>query len=107
MHSARHPARVAGRPTFVLGRVCGCLASSRVGYAHLGAKHPFGSGLLGEERFRSMNELEQLARDVREYAIEIRKLGYSSAAGGHENQFLELSDRMIQRANNQGTGTVH
>jgi hypothetical protein len=40
-------------------------------------------------------------------AIEIRKLGYSSAAGGHENQLLELSDRMIQRADNLGTGTVH
>jgi hypothetical protein len=54
-----------------------------------------------------MNELEQLARDVREYAIEVRRLGYSSAAGGLENQFLELSDRMIRRADNLGTGTVH
>jgi hypothetical protein len=106
MHSARHPAWVAGRLTFVLGRmwVFGVIAS---GLPHLGAKRPFGLDLLGEERFRSMNELEQLARDVREYAIEVRRLGYSSAAGGHENQFLELSDRMIQRADNLGTGTVH
>lgn len=45
-----------------------------------------------------MNELEQLARDVRGFAIEIRRLGYSSVAGGHENQFVELSERMIRRA---------
>jgi hypothetical protein len=46
----------------------------------------------------TMNELEQLTRDVRGFATEIRKLGYSSVAGGHENQFVELSERMIRRA---------
>jgi hypothetical protein len=45
-----------------------------------------------------MNELEQLARDVRGFAMEIRTLGYSSVAGGHENRFVELSERMIRRA---------
>jgi len=45
-----------------------------------------------------MNELEQLALDVRGFATEIRSLGYSSVASGHENRFLELSERMIQRA---------
>jgi hypothetical protein len=46
-----------------------------------------------------MNELEQLARDVRGFATEIRVLGYSPVAGGHENQFVELSERMIRRVN--------
>jgi hypothetical protein len=45
-----------------------------------------------------MNELEQLVREVRGFATEVRKLGYSSVAGGHENQFLELSERMIRYA---------
>jgi hypothetical protein len=45
-----------------------------------------------------MDELEQLACDVRGFATEVRRLGYSSVAGGHENQFLELSERMIRQA---------
>jgi hypothetical protein len=45
-----------------------------------------------------MNELEQLVRDVRGFATEVRQLGYSSVAGGHENQFIELSERMIRHA---------
>jgi hypothetical protein len=44
-----------------------------------------------------MDELEQLASDMREYATEVRRMGYSPLAGGHENPFLELSDRMIRR----------
>jgi hypothetical protein len=47
-----------------------------------------------------MNELEQLTRDVRGFATEVRSLGYSPEAGGHENPFLELSERMIQCADN-------
>ena len=46
----------------------------------------------------AMNQLEQLACDVRGFATEVRRLGYSSVAGGHENQFLELSERMFQHA---------
>ncbi len=45
-----------------------------------------------------MNELEQMAHAVRGFAIEVRQLGYSSVAGGHENKFLELSERMIKQA---------
>ena len=45
-----------------------------------------------------MNQLEQLARDVRGFATEVRSLGYSPVTGGHENQFLELSERMFQHA---------
>jgi hypothetical protein len=45
-----------------------------------------------------MNQLEQLACDVRGFATEVRRLGYSSVAGGHENQFLELSERMFKHA---------
>lgn len=44
-----------------------------------------------------MNELEQLVHEVRGFATEVRRLGYSSVASGHENQFLELSERMIRR----------
>jgi hypothetical protein len=51
-----------------------------------------------ERLVSTMNELEQLARDVRGFATEVRSLGYSPAAGGYENPFLELSERMIQRA---------
>ena len=50
------------------------------------------------ERFLIMNELEEMTRAVRSFAIEVRQLGYSSVAGGHENAFLELSDRMIRHA---------
>jgi hypothetical protein len=53
-----------------------------------------------KEWFSSMNELEQFAREMRGFATEVRSLGYSPAAGGHENPFLELSERMIQRADN-------
>ncbi len=45
-----------------------------------------------------MNELEQMTLAVRSFATEVRKLGYSSLAAGHENAFLELSDRMIRYA---------
>jgi hypothetical protein len=45
----------------------------------------------------AMNEFEQLAHDVRAFATEVRRLGYSSVPSGHENQFLELSERMIRR----------
>lgn len=45
-----------------------------------------------------MNELEQMTRAVRGFAMEVRRLGYSSLAGGHENAFLELSERMIRHA---------
>jgi hypothetical protein len=47
-----------------------------------------------------MNEFEQLARDVRGFATEVRQLGYSSVPGGHENPFLELSERMHRHVDN-------
>jgi hypothetical protein len=50
------------------------------------------------EWFTTMNELEKLTRDVRGFATEVRRLGYSSVADGHENRFLELSERMIRQA---------
>jgi hypothetical protein len=53
---------------------------------------------VNEHELFTMNELEQLARDVRGFAAEVRRLGYSSVAGGRENQFLELSERMIRHA---------
>ena len=53
---------------------------------------------LRERMVYTMNDLEQLTRDVRGFATEVRTLGYSSVADGHENQFLELSQRMIRHA---------
>jgi hypothetical protein len=53
-----------------------------------------------------MNELEQLARDVRGFATEVRRLSYSSVAAGHENRFLELSERMVRQAD-QADGHSH
>jgi hypothetical protein len=47
-----------------------------------------------------MNEFEQLAHDVRGFAVELRKLGYSPVAGGHESRFIELSERMLRSADN-------
>jgi hypothetical protein len=45
-----------------------------------------------------MDELEKVAREVRGFATEVRTLGYSAVAEGHENRFLELSERMIRHA---------
>ena len=50
----------------------------------------------------TMNELEQLASDVRGFATEVRRLGYSSTAG-NENEFLDLSERMIRLADEANT----
>ncbi len=51
-----------------------------------------------------MNELEQMVRAVRSFAMEVRKLGYSSLSGGRENAFLELSERMIRHADEANRG---
>ena len=48
------------------------------------------------------DELKQVARDVRGFATEVRTLGYSAVAGGHENRFLELSERMTRHADDLG-----
>jgi hypothetical protein len=45
-----------------------------------------------------MNELEQLACDMRQFAAEVRTLAYSAVPGGGENRFLELAERMNRRA---------
>ena len=64
------------------------------------APAPFGSRVQRsfERVVVAMDQLEQLTRDVRGFATEVRRLGYSSVANGHENQFLELSERMSRRA---------
>ena len=49
-----------------------------------------------EEVQAAMDAFEQVTRDIRDFAIEVKRLGYSMPAG-YENQFLELSDRMIKR----------
>lgn len=46
-----------------------------------------------------LNESEQLAHALMEFATEVRTLGYSPlVTPGCENRFLELSERMIRRA---------
>jgi hypothetical protein len=44
---------------------------------------------LFERVIRTMNQLEQAAQDVREFAREVHKLAYSSLASLHETQFLD------------------
>jgi hypothetical protein len=46
--------------------------------------------------FAVMDAFEQVTRDMREFAIEVKKLGYS-LPNGYENRFVELSERMIKR----------
>jgi hypothetical protein len=46
--------------------------------------------------FAAMDAFEQVTRDMREFAIEVKRLGYS-LPDGHENRFVELSERMIKR----------
>jgi hypothetical protein len=43
----------------------------------------------------AMDVFEQVTRDMQEFAIEVKRLGYSPA--GYENRFVELSERMIKR----------
>jgi hypothetical protein len=43
-----------------------------------------------------MDAFEQITRDLREFAVEVKRLGYSMPAG-HENRFLELSERILKR----------
>jgi hypothetical protein len=65
---------------------------------------PCASAMAGPSEVNEVatNELEQVARDVRGFAMEVRALGYSSVAGGHENRFLELAERMIRHADDVG-----
>jgi hypothetical protein len=46
--------------------------------------------------FAAMDAFEQVTRDIRDFAIEVKRLGYSMPAGC-ENRFVELSERMIKR----------
>jgi hypothetical protein len=55
-----------------------------------------GRAMPSEEVPAAMDAFEQVTRDMRDFAIEVKRLGYSMPAG-YENQFLELSDRMIKR----------
>lgn len=55
-----------------------------------------GDNLLGRKSVATMEPFEEVTRDMREFAIEVKKLGYLMPAG-YENRFLELSERMIKR----------
>ena len=43
-----------------------------------------------------MDVFGKVTRDMREFAIEVKRLGYALPAG-YENLFVELSERMIKR----------
>jgi len=43
-----------------------------------------------------------LKRDLREFALELRKLAYTMP-GGHEDPLISLSERMGRRAHEEGT----
>lgn len=47
--------------------------------------------------FAAMDAFEQVTRDMREFAVEVKRLGYT-LPGGYENRFLELHERMVKRA---------
>ena len=51
---------------------------------------------LQRKLFVAMDAFEQATRDMREFAVEVKRLGYS-LPDGHENRFVELSERMIKR----------
>ena len=96
-----------GRPVVLLGWRAACLVAGRGGKC-LGLVAAATRRLRPAARRRpsrdlvfSINELEQLAHDVRGFATEVRRLGYSSVAGGHENRFLELSERMMRQADQE------
>ena len=55
-----------------------------------------GRGLLSEEVVAAMDAFEQVTRDMCEFAVEVKRLGYSMPAG-YKNRFVELSERMIKR----------
>ena len=78
-----------------LVRVC-VLGKSANGHPHGGWVNHL--EIIWGERLLIMNELEQITRALRSLAMEVRQLGYSSLAGGHEKAFLELSERMIRHA---------
>lgn len=44
-----------------------------------------------------MDAFEQITRDLRGFAVEVKRLGYSMPAG-YENRFLELSERILKRS---------
>src|SRR6185436_3638658 len=83
--------------TWVCASCCQLREGNRVDRLHPDApgvpKRKRGAAIIASH---FMDELEQLASDVREYATEVRRMGYSPAAGD-EYPFLELSDRMIRR----------
>jgi hypothetical protein len=55
-----------------------------------------GRGIPTEEVFAAMDAFEQVTHDMRDFAIEVKRLGYSMPAG-YENRFVELSERIIKR----------
>jgi hypothetical protein len=44
----------------------------------------------------AMDAFEQITRDLREFAVEVKRLGYSMPPG-YENRFLDLSERILKR----------
>ena len=55
-----------------------------------------GRAMPSEQAPPALDAFEQVTRDMRDFAIEVKRLGYSMPAG-YENRFLELSERMIKR----------
>jgi hypothetical protein len=48
-----------------------------------------------------MDAFEEMTRDLREFALEVKRLGYSMPAG-YENRFLDLSERILKRTDDLG-----
>jgi hypothetical protein len=48
-----------------------------------------------EEVVVAMDPFEQVTHDMRDFAVEVKRLGYSMP-NGYENRFVELSERMVK-----------
>ena len=59
-------------------------------------RHGWVEGSPLRKLFAVMDAFEQVTCDMRDFAIEVKRLGYSMPAG-YENRFVELSERMIKR----------
>jgi hypothetical protein len=48
-----------------------------------------------------MDPFEQVTHDMRDFAVEVKRLGYSTP-NGYENRFVELSERMVNASTTSG-----
>ena len=74
-----------------------CTPVRRDAASGIGSKRPAGRGRPGRTSISTSGEVAvtQLCDDLRQFAIEVRKLGYSVDGGVAERECLDLSERML------------